>query len=97
MAPLSLPEETSGPVDCTRSLNTSGIGGTSFHLQQQEQSLSRTSTEPVAPDRTLMWLWFHHGFSCTSLAECEAGVVVATFSLFGAAGGVVLAAVAADG
>lgn len=31
-----------------------------------------------------------------SLVECEAGVLIATVSLFGAAGGVVLTAVAPD-
>lgn len=93
---LTLPEETSVPVDCTHSLSTSGTDGTSFRLQQQEQNLSRTSTEQVAPDRTLVQLWLWHGFSCTSLTECEAGVVIATVSLFGAAGGVVLTAVAPD-
>lgn len=33
----------------------------------------------------------------TSLVECETGVVVATVSLFGAAGGVVLTAITANG
>ncbi len=36
-------------------------------------------------------------FRYTSLVECETGVVVATVSLFGAAGGVVLTAVTANG
>lgn len=93
---LTLPEETSVPVDCTHSLNTSGTGGRSFHLQQQEQSLSRSLTEQPGAVLTTARFWFGHRFSCTSLAECEAGVVVATVSLFGAAGGVVLTAVAPD-
>lgn len=83
---LSLPEETSAPADCTHSLNTSGTGGTSFPLQQHEQNVSRRSAGPAS-------VWIQTG---TSLAECEAGVVIATVSLFGAAGGVVLTAVAPD-
>lgn len=102
------PEETSVPVDCTHSLNTSGTDGTSFHLQQEQQNLSGTSTgaeqnrsskttfdvqQLVGLNQNLSVAWTHVH---TSLVEGEAGVVIATVSLFRAAGGVVLTAVAPD-
>lgn len=110
------PVETSVPVDCIHSLNTSGTDGTSFHLQQEQQNLSKTSTgaEQNRSSKTHL-RWDPNKFCCsavnwsqpeswssvntythTSLVECEAGVVIATVSLFRAAGGVVLTAVAPD-
>lgn len=84
-----VPGGTSGPGGPAHTPCTSDTSCRSSHLQNNRQPGERSRATPeVQRDQ-----WTVR----TSLDECEAGVVIGTVSLLGAAAGVVLTAVAADG
>lgn len=75
-----LPAETFGPVGCTRSLNTWDTDGTSSHLQDKQQSLSRRTHGhwSFLQDRKCLaakWGSFGQSESSTLCGYC-AGVLV---------------------
>ena len=86
-----LPEETSGPNDCNHSRNTWDTDGTSSHLQHKHwcQLCATGSGSGGGTGEQTLWR--------TSLAECQTGIVIATVSLFGAAGCIIFTAVTTNG